>query len=88
MLKEIVLRHNDCRNFCFVDVAKGLCRRTQELVLIDSDTCTHFERLPKCKFCAHYTANGDSTGVCKAEKGEPWAYAEMIAVTCDMFVTD
>ncbi len=86
MLEEIVLHHNDCRNFCSVDVAKGLCRRTQELVLIDSDTCTHFVQLPKCKFCANYQANGGDTGVCKAEKGEPWAYPEMIAVTCEMFV--
>ncbi len=87
MLKEMVLQHNDCRNFCSVDVAKGLCRRTQELVLIDAEACDHYERLPKCKFCANYAANGDHIGVCRAEKGEPWAYPEMIAVTCEMFVS-
>jgi hypothetical protein len=42
-------------------------------------------RLPKCKFCANYAKNGDGTGHCQAEQGEPWAYAEMIAVTCEMF---
>lgn len=85
MLKEIVLQHNDCRNFCSVDVAKGICRRTKDMVLIDSDACTYFVQLPKCKFCANYAGNGDGTGVCKAETGEPWAYQEMIAVSCEMF---
>jgi 4-hydroxyphenylacetate decarboxylase small subunit len=79
------LHHSDCRNFCSVDVAKGVCRRTQDLVLIDSTSCECYVQLPKCKFCANYAANGDQTGVCKAEQGEPWAYPEMIAVTCEMF---
>ncbi len=80
-----VLHHNDCLNFCPLDVAKGLCRRTNELTLIDTDTCECYERLPKCKFCANYVATGDGMGICKAEKGDPWAYPEMIAVTCEWF---
>ena len=85
MIEEKVLQHNDCRNFCSMDVAKGICRRSQEMVLIDSQACSCFVQMPKCKFCANYDATDESTGVCKAEKSEPWAYPEMIAVTCEMF---
>lgn len=85
MIEEMVLTHSDCRNYCHVDVAKGMCRRTQDLVLIDDKSCECFVQLPKCKFCANYSSTGEGMGVCKAEKGEPWAYPEMIAVTCEMF---
>lgn len=85
-MSEMLLQHSDCRNFCPLDVAKGVCRRTNEMTLIDSSTCDCFVELPKCKFCANFAVNGGQTGVCKAEAGEPWAYGEMIAVTCEMFV--
>lgn len=85
MIEEKVLLHNDCRNFCSMDVAKGICRRSQEMVLIDSQACPCFVQLAKCKVCANYSATDENTGVCKAEKDEPWAYPEMIAVTCEMF---
>jgi 4-hydroxyphenylacetate decarboxylase small subunit len=87
MSNEMGMGHSDCRNFCSMDVAKGLCRRTHELVLIDSEACAHFVQLPKCEFCAHYAGGSDHIGVCKAEKGEPWAYPDMIAVTCEMFAS-
>ncbi len=81
-----VLRCNDCRDFCSIDVAKGICHKTQEVVLIDSTACSEYVQLPKCKFCAHYsTGDQEGIGVCNAEVGHPWAYPEMIAVTCEMF---
>ena len=81
-----VLQHSDCRNFCSMDVAKGICRRTQEVVLIDSQACSCYAQLPKCKFCAHFAAGEqEGIGACNAEAGSPWAYPEMIAVTCEMF---
>ena len=85
-MKEMILRHSDCLNFCPVDVAKGVCRRTGELTIIDSNTCECYQPLPKCKFCAHYVSAEEQLGLCKAEAGHPWAYGEMIAVTCEMFV--
>ncbi len=83
---EKVLRCNDCRDFCSIDVAKGICRRTQENILIDSTACSDYVQLPKCKFCVYYSA-GDQEGIgaCNAEASHPWAYPEMIAVTCEMF---
>jgi 4-hydroxyphenylacetate decarboxylase small subunit len=79
------LHHNDCQNFCPVDVAKGICRRKNELILIDTDTCKSYVQLPKCKFCINFVSTGENMGICKAEQEEPWAYPEMIAVTCKMF---
>ncbi len=85
-MRQMTLHHSDCLNFCPVDVAKGLCRRTGKLTIIDSDTCDCYKQLPKCKFCANYIAAEEQLGLCKAEAGNPWAYKEMIAVTCEMFV--
>jgi 4-hydroxyphenylacetate decarboxylase small subunit len=83
--KVITLRHNDCRNFCSMDVAKGICRKSGNVVMIDSDTCACYKQLPKCKFCANFQATEDGLGVCKADNAGSWAYTEMIAVTCEMF---
>jgi 4-hydroxyphenylacetate decarboxylase small subunit len=81
-----VLQHCDCQNFCSIDVAKGLCRRTGERVLVDGAACDCYVQLPKCKFCAHY-APGEQAGlgICGAEPDLPWAYPEMMAVTCALF---
>ena len=90
MIDEMVLKkalqHNDCLNYCHVDAAKGICRRTQEMVLSDAESCAEYVQLPKCKFCQQYTPGEQAgLGVCTAEDGHPWAAPEMIAVTCEMF---
>ena len=81
-----LLQHNDGRNFCSMDVVKGICRRTGDTVLIDSEACDSYVQLPKCKFCASFTASEqEGIGTCNAEASRPWAYPEMIAVTCEWF---
>jgi len=81
-----LLQHKDCRNFCSMDVAKGICRRTGDVVQLDAESCAEYVQLPKCKFCANYAAGEEEgLGGCTAEDGQPWAYPEMIAVTCEMF---
>jgi 4-hydroxyphenylacetate decarboxylase small subunit len=84
-VEKQVLLHNDCRNFCSMDVAKGICRRTGEMILIDSGTCENYQTMPKCKFCANFSAGEEGLGTCMAEASHPWAYPEMLAVTCKMF---
>lgn len=79
------LKHNDCRNFATVDVSKGICRRTGQLVALDTNTCSCLDLLPKCANCANFTATGDGMGECAAESHRPWAYGEMVAVTCEMY---
>ncbi len=84
-VKEPVLTHGDCRNYVSMDVAKGICRRTSDVVPINAASCDAYEQLPKCKFCSRFAEGVEGDGACTAEQGEPWAYAEMIAVTCEMF---
>lgn len=79
------LKHNDCRNFCTVDAAKGICRRLGELVAVDTDTCNCLSPLPKCKNCDQFTPTEGEVGTCGAEKNRPWAYREMVAVTCEWY---
>lgn len=79
-------KHNDCRNFVTVDVAKGICRRRNEMVAIDTPTCEHFEALAKCKNCAFFkNGHADGLGTCEATDARPWTYPELIAVTCEMY---
>lgn len=79
-------KHSDCRNFVTVDVTKGICRRTGNLIMLDTEPCEHFNELPKCKNCAAFACGkADEMGICKAEKHEPWTYPELVAVTCGMY---
>ncbi len=80
-----VLTHGDCRNFVSVDVAKGFCRRTNEMVAINAPSCDAYERLPKCKFCSKYAGTAEGMGTCQGDASGSWAYPEMIAVTCEMY---
>lgn len=84
-VKVTVLTHGDCRNYVQMDVAKGICRRTNDVVLINAPSCEAYEQLPKCKFCSQYAGSGEGMGTCTADKDQPWAYPEMIAVTCKTF---
>ncbi len=79
------LKHMDCRSYAAVDVAKGICHRTKELVLADSDHCEHFVATQKCKFCLHFVAGHQYLGTCDATSGQPMTYPDLIAVTCDKF---
>ncbi len=79
-------KHLDCRNYAPVDVAKGLCHRTKQLVLADDDHCEHFTATRKCKFCAHYIPGAEQfIGVCGAVPGKPMTYPDLITVTCEHF---
>ncbi len=80
-------KHLDCRNYAPVDVAKGICHRTKELVLADEAHCDHFTATQKCKFCLHYTAGAEQfIGTCEAGPNTPMTYPDLIAVTCEVFV--
>ncbi|HHW39766.1 MAG TPA: 4-hydroxyphenylacetate decarboxylase small subunit [Syntrophomonadaceae bacterium] len=81
------LKHHDCRNFIPVDVAKGICNVHKQMVLIDTPVCEKFRTLPKCKNCAHFTADPgqDTMGTCEAEKTKPWTFADLITVTCENY---
>jgi len=81
-----VTKHMDCRNFAAVDVAKGICHRTKELIPADGNSCEHYVQTLKCKFCAHFTPGEQYLGTCNAVSTRPMTYPELITVTCEMFV--
>jgi 4-hydroxyphenylacetate decarboxylase small subunit len=76
----------DCRNYAPVDVAKGICHLRKQIVLADGEACANFEKLPKCKHCAQYTAGGEEyLGICGASPNRPMTYPDLIGVTCEWF---
>jgi len=85
MQNESKLRHTDCRNYAPLDVAKGICHRTKEIVLADTDQCEHFVATQRCKFCDHYVSTEPYLGNCRAASHHPVTYADLIAVTCENF---
>jgi 4-hydroxyphenylacetate decarboxylase small subunit len=79
-------KHCDCRNYAPVDVVKGICHRTKELILGDDNQCEHYDQLNKCKYCGHYTAAKEEfMGTCNADPAKPWTYPDLITVTCTSF---
>ena len=79
------LKHMDCRNYAPLDVAKGICHRTKEMVLADADHCEYFVATRKCKFCAHFVAGNQYLGTCSAMTSKPMTYPDLITVTCENF---
>ncbi len=79
-------KHSDCRNYAPVDVVKGICHRTKEMVAADAPHCEHYVQLNKCKFCARFTAAGEEfMGTCNADGAGVWTYPDLIATTCADF---
>lgn len=79
-------KHSDCRNYAPVDVAKGICHRTKDLVLADGNHCEQFTATQKCKFCSHYTAGTERfIGICEAARTRPMTYPDLTTVTCEQF---
>jgi 4-hydroxyphenylacetate decarboxylase small subunit len=77
--------HRDCRNYAPVDVTKGICHRTKELVPADAPQCAEFLLMPKCGNCSKFLPSSTpELGACAASTQDPkfFAYPDMVAVTC------
>ena len=78
------IKHNDCKNFCFIDAAKGICRVSNEMIFNDTEICENFHETNKCKNCSNFKdVNKDNVGNCVGFKKEAWTYSELNAVTCE-----
>ena len=83
---EQTSRNLDCRNYAPIDVVKGICHRTKEVVLADGGTCDQFERSQKCRDCQHYAPGQDAyLGTCGVVKSRPMTYPDLSGVTCEWF---
>jgi len=79
-------KHFDCRNFAPVDVAKGICHRKKELILMDGPSCENFLKLPKCKFCQNFTSGEEQyLGRCNLSNPPVITYPDLVGVTCEDF---
>jgi hypothetical protein len=79
-------RHRECRNLAVVDVAKGVCHRTKQLVLADEMACECLEPMPRCHGCGWFERAQDPyLGICTAVASRPMAYPDLIAVTCEHY---
>lgn len=72
----------DCTFYLPVDVFRGLCKMTKEKILPEDPFCRAGEKLPKCRFCQHYSAEKEHLGRCR---GTILAYPDMVAAKCADF---
>jgi 4-hydroxyphenylacetate decarboxylase small subunit len=78
------MKHSDCSNFSPIDVAKGICRLTNEMIFIDTSVCENFNEVSKCKNCSNFiNPNKDNMGTCVGLEKQSWTYGELNAVTCE-----
>ncbi|HWR44851.1 4-hydroxyphenylacetate decarboxylase small subunit [Sporomusa sp.] len=86
-MAELLKQHNDCDNFAAVDVTKGICRLTNELVLIDSQICVKFDAIPKCSGCSFFQhPDKEGIGTCTGLQKEYWTAANYNAALCEGYV--
>ncbi len=83
------MKHSDCNNFCPIDVAKGICRLSNEMIFIDTEVCRNFDEASKCRNCSNFkNSNKDNIGICVGFKNEAWTFADLSAVTCECYKSD
>lgn len=79
----MILKHNDCLNFCSIDAAKGICRLTKEFINIDSCICKSLVLAPKCGNCKNFKiSDNNGIGICKGLEHEDWTFSSLSAITC------
>ncbi|MFA8449378.1 MAG: 4-hydroxyphenylacetate decarboxylase small subunit [Bacteroidales bacterium] len=79
-------KHSDCKFFANIDIAKGICRKSGQIVEIDNTVCKSFLRKEKCKFCQYFKEeNTEGIGVCCGLSHDDWVYGELNAKTCSSF---
>ncbi|GAA0076350.1 4-hydroxyphenylacetate decarboxylase small subunit [Clostridium sp. CTA-5] len=78
------IKHNDCKNFCSIDVAKGICRLSNKMIFTDTPVCNNFNEAYKCKNCLNFkNVDKDNMGTCTGLKIESWTFGDLSAVTCE-----
>ena len=79
--------YRNAHDYAPIDVRKGIDLITKKIVSADAPAPEGYKPLPKCRICKNYQPDDEFTGVCNASSHEPKfiAYADMSAVTCDMF---
>lgn len=80
-------KHSDCENFAPVDVTKGICRLSNELILIDTAVCVKFDQIATCKACRNFHhPDADGIGVCAGLGKEYWTAGIYKAGLCEGYI--
>lgn len=80
------MKHPDCRNYAPVDVVKGVCHLSKQIVSADDEGCDKLDRMPRCKFCDKYAqSNEEHLGNCEAVSSKPMTYPELSGANCESF---
>ena len=86
---EFSRKHSDCENFAPVDVTKGICRLSNELVLIDTEVCIKFDKIATCSACRYFNQPDDNgIGICSGLGKEYWTAGNYKAGLCEGYVKD
>jgi len=78
--------HADCRNYAPLDVVKGICHRSKDVVLGDDPACEHHQPMPRCRHCRSFVPGDEPRlGTCTAGDGTRMTYPDLVALGCDDF---
>ncbi|SFB31975.1 4-hydroxyphenylacetate decarboxylase small subunit [Acetitomaculum ruminis DSM 5522] len=81
-----IINHSDCENFAAIDVDKGICRLSGQLIKTDGDVCEKFEQIPKCRNCIYFkNEQSDGIGSCTGLKKEYWIDGNYKASLCEAY---
>ncbi|MBE6015317.1 MAG: 4-hydroxyphenylacetate decarboxylase small subunit [Lachnospiraceae bacterium] len=81
-----MINHSDCENFVALDVDKGLCRLSGQLIKADGNVCENFEQIPKCRSCKFFKdCNEEGLGVCVGLNKEYWTHGNYRAGQCEAY---
>lgn len=83
-----IRKHSDCENCASVDVVKGICHLTNEIVMVGSPVCLKFEEIPKCRSCSFFkNSDKDGIGTCVGLSKEYWTSDDYNAGLCNAYKT-
>jgi 4-hydroxyphenylacetate decarboxylase small subunit len=86
-MATVINNHSGCENFAPVDVAKGICRLTGDLIPVDSAVCPKFSAIPKCAGCVNFrNPDKDGIGTCVGLQQEYWTAGNYNADLCEGYV--
>ena len=79
--------HIDCWNYQPIDVVKGICVKSEQMIHWNGEVCPGFELKPKCEQCSHFSdPNDENIGTCSGlSDGAYWVLGSRNATTCEAF---
>ncbi len=84
IMKSMKYTCKDCKFYLPIDVFKGICKLSKEMILPDKEATEKFQKAEKCKFCANFTSSESNEYLGKCMDTSD-SYPDMTATTCEFF---